>query len=627
MLQQLSRCRAMPITMRSRRLGGSHGLVPTRMHLQGNNLVQSKHHSTGGAGSTKDSKEFSIPISAIAGITALSVGIAISSDDGAKAKVRNITKASLNIANLISTVAVILVDYAVTIQFVKYNSKGLLNEDELTNSLKKYQSLQEEYTIKQILATKNNQSDEANHWKQMIKETRVLIDDVSDKLSKSHIVDSSNPYSAVHSRSGKRLKEMCEWNKGMYIKLGQHLSMLDYVIPTEYQDELFQLLSNTPRTSYEGVRRIIKADLGKYPEELFDTFDVEPIASASLAQVHIGYKDNKKYAVKVQHEGLLESSKGDMYVIEQLIHLISALFPAFNYDWLIEQIKENLPKELDFSMEASNIERTSRLLNNLIVTGDLAVPSVNTGMSSKRVLTMSFEEGCYISDLDNITKNLNLKTSDVARVISTIFCEQIFRHGVVHCDPHEANILVRKNPLKPNQPQIVLLDHGLYQDLGDEFRLAYCKLWQSIILADENGIKDACNQLNAGVYYTLFAAILTLKPWDDIVDDNSDVDRLKAKGTAGEKEMLKAYAQKYFKDISVLLRRIPRKLLLVLKTNDCLRHLDKKLGAPINSTIIVAKVTGEALSKEGGSNKAAWSIRLWAMHVMSWYLSWFDKTK
>ena len=623
MLQLVSRSRATALT-RSMRLDHRLRSAPGRLRAPFNSHFQPKRHNTG---ATKESKESSIPISAILGITAISAGVAISSDDDARAKARNIIKASLNIANLISTVGVILIDYAITIQFIRYNSKGLVNEEELTISLKKYQSLQEEYTINQILATKDNKIDEANHWKQLIKDTRVLIDDVSDKLSKSHLVDNNNPYSAVHSRSGKRLKEMCEWNKGMYIKLGQHLSMLDYVIPTEYQDELCHLLSNTPRTTYDGVRRIIKADLGKYPEELFDSFAVEPIASASLAQVHIGYKDNKKYAVKIQHEGLLESSRGDMYVIEKLIHFISALFPSFNYDWLIEQIKENLPKELDFNMEANNIERTSQLLHNLIVSGDLAVPAVNRSMSSKRVLTMSFEEGCYVSDLDNITKNLHLNTSDVARVISTIFCEQIYRHGVVHCDPHEANILVRKNPLKPNQPQIVLLDHGLYQDLGDEFRLAYCKLWQSIILADENGIKSACNQLNAGIYYTLFAAILTLKPWDDIVNENNDVDRLKAKGTAGEKEMLKAYAQKYFKDISILLRKIPRKLLLVLKTNDCLRHLDKKLGAPINSTIIVAKVTSEELSKEGGNSNAGLSFRLLGMYVMSWYLSWFEKPK
>ena len=95
-------------------------------------------------------------------------------------------------------------------------------------------------------------------------------------------------------------------NKGLYIKLGQHISMMDHVIPLEYQEELSKLLSNNPVSSIESVRKIIREDLGKDPNELFEKFEDEPIASASLAQVHIAYgRDGKKYAVKVQHAGRL----------------------------------------------------------------------------------------------------------------------------------------------------------------------------------------------------------------------------------------------------------------------------------------------------------------------------------
>lgn len=87
-------------------------------------------------------------------------------------------------------------------------------------------------------------------------------------------------------------------------------------------------------------------------------------------------------------------------------------------------------------------------------------------------------------------------------------------------DPHAANVLVRQHPKYPSKPQIVLLDHGLYRELDDTFRRDYCRLWQSLVLADRARIQYFCERLNAGHAYTLLAAMLTMKPWDDIVSDD-----------------------------------------------------------------------------------------------------------
>ena len=93
---------------------------------------------------------------------------------------------------------------------------------------------------------------------------------------------------------------------------------------------------------------------------------------------------------------------------------------------------------------------------------------------------MSFEEGAFVSDLKSIDK-MGISKKRLSSLISTVFCEQIFRHGFVHCDPHEANLLVRVHPSKPaGHPQLVLLDHGLYRELDDEFRRNYCRLWRYV---------------------------------------------------------------------------------------------------------------------------------------------------
>ena len=260
-------------------------------------------------------------------------------------------------------------------------------------------------------------------------------------------------------------------------------------------------------------------------------------------------------------------------------------------------MNKNLPSELNFECEARNANKCREILKSMIDRGELVIPDVQR--ASPRVIQMSFEDGKYITDPSSIDA-VGLKKADVARIISTAFCEQMYRGGFVHCDPHEANLLVRPNPEKKGQPQVVLLDHGLYRELGDEFRVHYSRLWRGIVNSDEHEIRSECKFLNAEKMYTLLTAMLTMRPWDDVVAN--DIDRLNQTGTAGDGEMLKAYAKKYFSEIVGLLQRLPSNLLLLMKTNDCLRHLDRTLHVPINSVIIVAKTVAEVILQEDLEN-------------------------
>jgi len=81
----------------------------------------------------------------------------------------------------------------------------------------------------------------------------------------------------------------------------------------------------------------------------------------------------------------------------------------------------------------------------------------------------------------------------------------------------QANLLVREHPHRRGKPQVVLLDHGLYRELGPAFRAGYCRLWRGLLLGDERTIREECEKMNSGPAYTLLAAMLTMRPWDDIV--------------------------------------------------------------------------------------------------------------
>lgn len=178
----------------------------------------------------------------------------------------------------------------------------------------------------------------------------------------------------------------------------------------------------------------------------------------------------------------------------------------------------------------------------------------------------------------------------------------IFHHGFVHCDPHAANMMIRASPSSwwnifgwwRKKPQLVLLDHGLYKTISPELRENYAGLWKALVFADIPRIKEYGVKVGAGEdLYVLFAGVLTMRPWDEIVVGT--IDHLNLPDTPEGKAEIQNYASQYFVEFTELLRRLPREVLLLLKTNDCLRAVDNELGAPVNTFVIVAREASKAL--------------------------------
>ena len=171
------------------------------------------------------------------------------------------------------------------------------------------------------------------------------------------------------------------------------------------------------------------------------------------------------------------------------MHAIKWLYPAYDYSWLLEEVQDNLPKELDFELEAANSARCRANFASSTYGAmpgcalrpqwqppcqpvpilrsrygkSVHVPAIHSGICSKRVLTMEYMEGLKVTDVEGI-RALGFAPHAVARLVSEAFNEMIFRFGDVHCDPHEANMMVRKDG--QGRMQLVLLDHGLYRCAG-----------------------------------------------------------------------------------------------------------------------------------------------------------------
>nr|XP_023889445.1 putative ABC1 protein At2g40090 [Quercus suber]POE64690.1 putative abc1 protein [Quercus suber] len=456
-------------------------------------------------------------------------------------------------------------------------------------------------------------------------------------------VEKSKVKHEVHLRSARKLEELCFRNGGIYIKLGQHVGQMEYLVPQEYVETLrASMLNRCPVSSYDQVCQVIKKELGESPDKIFSEFDPTPIASASLAQVHVARTiDGQKVAVKVQHTHMTDTAAADHATVDMIVNTIHRFFPSFDYRWLVDEMRESVPKELDFLVEAQNSEKC---LDNFRkksphIADYVYAPKVYWNLSTPKLLTMEFMDGAHVNDVKAIQR-LGIQPKEVAKLVSQAFAEMMFKHGFVHCDPHAANLLVRPLPsskrsiLGKRKPQLIILDHGLYKELDFQTRANYAALWKALIFADAAAIKENCVKLGAGEdLYALFAGILTMRPWNKVVDPS--VDHLVIKSNDGDRSELQMYASQYFPQISELLRRLPRVILLMLKTNDCLRAVNSSLlqASSLQTFLIIGKVSSEAvIEAKSLQNKSllCWlnvfldeillEVRLFGMQIALWLL-------
>ncbi|CAM9871206.1 unnamed protein product [Ascophyllum nodosum] len=527
-------------------------------------------------------------------------------DLAAKAKAR--IEATIRAGRLVWTAAVISADYIaydVSKTLEKTMGSGDANSPtaEFDRLFQIMRNAQEEQKRNSIDANTLPSTKERDAARARSRDWHGKVLDVAKKIAEAEAAGVRAPKSNLHLRSAERLRKLCTRNGGVYVKLGQLLSQMDFVFPREYIEVLSSMLDQASRTPIEDVREVIKEELGQYPETLWRSFNPEPIASASLAQVHraVGW-NGEDLAVKVQHRGLKESSTGDVDTVCLVVSILDALFPTFSYKWLAEEVEQNMPDELNFLREASNSRKCAAMFEGR---DDICVPPVVTEQTTERVLTMRFEPGLRATDVEGM-RALGVSLPWVAALISEAFCEQVFRHGTVHCDPHGANVLVRRHPhggKRSRRPQLVLLDHGLYRELTEQFRVDYCRLWKAMIFKDIPAIEHYCKRMNSGQMYHLLAAMLCSRSWDSISDKSSGMEGLHSKSVNADKSMVRGYVQQYAAEIVALIGKVDRQLLMLFKTNDCLRHIDRTLGAPINTFVIAAK-TCIAVLREEDANQA-----------------------
>lgn len=289
-----------------------------------------------------------------------------------------------------------------------------------------------------------------------------------------------------HEAAAESLYRLAVDLKGMYIKSGQFIGTRTDIVPLPYTRSLSRLQDQVPARPVVVVRDTIETELKRPLEELFATFDEEPIGSASLAQVHRAtLPDGREVVVKVQYPEVAGLVRLDVRNLRTIVGIVARREPNFDFRAVVNEIGTQVPLELDFVREA---EMTRRIRENLAGLAGVVVPRVIDGYVAKKVMVTEYIHGARLLDRAR-RESMNIDPVAFAKTVAEAYGHQIMVDGLFQADPHPGNILVLPGG------RAGLLDYGLTKELPDSARLGFARLVIAVGDRDPHGIVAAFREL------------------------------------------------------------------------------------------------------------------------------------
>ena len=287
----------------------------------------------------------------------------------------------------------------------------------------------------------------------------------------------------------ERMRHAAEELGPTFVKLAQVLSMRPDLVPPDVATELQKLQDEVSSFSFEDVRTIISEELGQEPEAAFSHIDEQPLAAASIAQVHRAtLHDGHHVVIKIQRPNIQNVIDVDLEILSDLAKVInrhSLNSVVSDPESVVEEFNRSIHRELDFLSEGRNIHRFGRLFAD---DPTVLIPSFYPKLSSPRVLVMDYVDGIKASHLKELERE-GLDCKVIAERGAQFILKQIFQYGFFHADPHPGNIMVLEGNV------IAPLDYGMVGNLDDSTIEGLGSVLAGIIHKDTNKILRAFDAL------------------------------------------------------------------------------------------------------------------------------------
>jgi ubiquinone biosynthesis protein len=340
-----------------------------------------------------------------------------------------------------------------------------------------------------------------------MKTLRRFFQIVKVSLEINHLFSANHKDATDYTKIGPTLNKKLSELGPTFIKLGQMLSMRADIIPSSLADQFRELLDHGPVEDFAQVQNLFVSEVGRLPSQVFDNFSIDPIAVASISQVHVAMYKGQKLAVKIQKPHIKHLIMQDLRICRMIIRIAKwFIWKSQTRELLstvegaVEEFFIWIERELDYRLEALNLARIKEHFSKDKV---FIAPDVLHEFSSRRVLTMTFIEGVSFNELFtqlpglaemSVIKykdiRLNKKTF-ISHAVRIIY-KQLFIDGYFHADPHPANILITpKN-------QIAFIDFGVVGILHSELKKNIVDVLAGVVVKDSKKVIAGLLAVNEG---------------------------------------------------------------------------------------------------------------------------------
>ncbi len=281
----------------------------------------------------------------------------------------------------------------------------------------------------------------------------------------------------------ERMRMVCEELGTTFIKFAQIASNRPDILPEELIEELEKFQDHALPVPEADIRQMLLQELGKPPEEIFESIDFQPIASASIAQVHRArLPGGKEVVLKVQRPGISENIEFDIVILKNLARLVEHRFPqfaAYQPMELVKMFEKSIRKELNFTIEAASVRRFEEQFKG---NQKIYIPSIFPEHTTSKVLCMEYVDGIKCTDLEGLA-SIGMTGPELALLGINLYFEQVFDFGFFHADPHPGNIFVLRDK------RVCFIDYGMMGTVVESDRRLLADLLLAVHDKDVEGLK------------------------------------------------------------------------------------------------------------------------------------------